>query len=143
MNKTKLVLVGVIVAALCFAGFVYALTTLSWTQNPQVPTGSFVAYRSDGITEITQGSNQTSIWAWNGATFSFNTTIIIKNNGNSSINVAVDYSGLDAFWTPNGFGTQTSIAIGETRQVKLGISNTSAQSEDFVGLFTVSMTIVP
>jgi hypothetical protein len=141
MNKTKLVLIGAIVAALCFAGFVYALTTLSWTQNPQVPTGSFIA--KYGTTPIEPSSNQTSIWTWNGATSSFNTTITIQNDGTSTINVAVTHSGLDPMWTPNGFGTQTSIAIGDTRLVNLSIIKPSALSGEYVGSFTITMTIVP
>lgn len=142
MNKTKLVLVGTIIAALCFAGFVYALTTLSWTQNNlQVPTGSFTA--KYGTTVITQGSNQTDIWTWNGTASSFNTTITIQNDGTSTINVAVAHSGLDPLWTANGFGTQASISIGGTRQVNLSINKPSALSGEYVGSFTITMTIVP
>jgi hypothetical protein len=141
MNKTKLVLVGAIVAALCFASFVYALTTLSWTQNPQVPTGSFIA--KYGTTVITQDSNQTDIWTWNGATSSFNTTITIQNDGTSTINVKLDYSGLNPLWTPNGFGTQASIPIGGTRLANLSIVKPSALSGEYVGQFTITMTIVP
>ena len=142
MNKTKLVLVGTIVTALCFASFVYALTTtLSWIQNPQVPTGSFIALY--GTTPIIQGSDQTSIWKWDGTTRSFTTTITIENIGTSIINVKVEPSGLEAMWIASGFGRQDAIAIGETRQVELGITNTEAQSGDFVGSFTITMTIVP
>jgi len=143
MNKRKVVLVGIIIAALCFTGFVYALyyTTVSWTQTLQVPAGSFTAYY--GATEINQTIDQASIWTWYNATSSFNTTITIKNVGVSTINVAVAYLGLNPLWTPNGAGTQTSIAVGETRLVNLSINNTSAHALDFVGPFNVTMTIVP
>jgi hypothetical protein len=142
MNKTKLVLVGTIIAALCFASFVYALTTLSWTQNPQVTTGSFTAYYE--TTPILQGSDQTSIWKWDGTTSSFTTTIKIKNDGQSNINVYVACTlEPSSNWIASGFGRQDAIAIGETRQVELGITNTEAQSGDFVGSFTITMTIAP
>jgi len=142
MNKTKLVLVGTIVTALCFASFVYALTTtLSWIQNPQVPTGSFIALY--GTTPIIQGSDQTSIWKWDGTTRSFTTTITIENIGTSIINVKVEPSGLEAMWIASGFGTQTSIGIGEKRLVPLSITKPSAISDEYVGQFIIIMTIVP
>jgi hypothetical protein len=143
MNKTKLVLVGTIIAGLCFASFVYALTGLLWTQNPEVPMGSFIAYRSDGVTIIAENSSQTDMWIWNGATSSFNSTVIIKNNGQSTINVLVGHSGLNPEWTANGFGSQTAIAVNGTRIVNLSINKTSAYSGEFVGLFTVGLAIVP
>jgi len=141
MNKRKVVLVGIITAALCFAGFVYALTTLSWTQTLKVPTGSFKAYY--GATEIIAGSDQTGIWTWNGTTHSFNTTIVINNTGPSDINVAVTPLDLDPIWTPIGFGTQASIMFNTSREVKLSIYNVTASSGVSVGLFTINMTIVP
>ena len=141
MNKTKLVLVGLIVTALCFASFVYALTALSWNQNPQVPTGSFIALY--GTTPIIQGSDQTSIWTWSGTTTSFTTTITIENIGTSIINVKVEPSGLDPLWTAYGSGTTVPIAAGGTLLVPLAIRKPSALSGEPVGSFTITMTIVP
>lgn len=141
MSKTKLVLVGTVIAALCFASFVYALTTLSWYQNPQVTTGSFTA--KYGTTVITPGSDQTSIWTWDGTTSSFNTAITIQNDGASTINVKVESPDLNPLWTAHGFGTQASIPIGGTRLVNLSIDKPSALSGEFVGQFTITMTIVP
>ena len=141
MNKTKLVLVGLIVTALCFASFVYALTTLSWYQNPRVTTGSFIALY--GTTPIIQGSDQTSIWTWSGTTTSFTTTITIENIGTSIINVKVESPDLSLLWTASGFGTQTSIGIGEKRLVPLSITKPSAISDEYVGQFIIIMTIVP
>ena len=141
MNKTKLVLVGLIVTALCFASFVYALTALSWNQNPQVPTGSFTAYYE--TTPILEGSNQTAIWKWDGLTYCFNTTITIKNDGVSTIKVKVEYSGLDPLWTAYGSGTTVPIAAGGILLVPLAIRKPSALSGEPVGSFTITMTIVP
>jgi len=142
MNKTKLVLVGTIIAALCFAGFVYGLTALSWTQNPQVTTGSFTAYYE--TTPILQGSDQTSIWKWDGTTSSFTTTIKIKNDGQSNINVYVACTlEQSSNWIASGFGRQDAIAIGETRLVPLSITKPSTTSGEYVGQFTITMTIVP
>jgi hypothetical protein len=140
MNKTKLVLVGLIVAALCFAGFVYAFTTtLSWTQNLKVPLGSARVYYE--ATEITDGSNQTGIWTWDPIAHSFNTTITINNTGLSDINVDVEYS-IDPMWTPIGFGMQT-LLYNSSRMVNLSIYNSTASTGDSVEPFTVTMTIVP
>ena len=141
MNKTKLVLVGLIVTALCFASCVYALTTLSWYQNPRVTTGSFIA--KYGSTVITQGSDQTSIWTWSGTTFSFTTTITIENIGTSTINVKVESPDLSPLWTASGFGTKGPIAVGGTLLVDLSITKPSAISDEYVGQFTIAMTIVP
>ena len=141
MNKTKLVLVGLIVTALCFASCVYALTTLFWTQTLVVPAGSFIA--KYGSTIITEGSDQTSIWTWNGTASSFNTTITIQNDGTSAIKVQVGYSGLNPLWTPDGFGTTASIPISGTRLVNLSIIKSGASGGEVVGAFTITVTIVP
>ena len=143
MNKTKLVLVGLIVTALCFASFVYALTTtLSWIQNPRVTTGSFIAKYD--TTVITEGSDQTNIWTWNGATSSFNTIITVQNDGQSNINVYVACTlEPSSNWIASGFGRQDAIAIGGTRLVPLSITKPSTTSGEYVGQFTITMTIVP
>ena len=141
MNKRKVVLVGILVAALCFAGFVYALTTLSWTQNPQVPKGSYIVSNATAV--IIQDSNQTGIWTWYGDTHSFNATIVIKNDGLSYINVAVARPiDLDVLWIWTPISTQT-IAPGDTKPVYLSINKPSASSEEFVGSFTITTAMVP
>ena len=142
MKKKLLGPVVLLIGIILVSYSVYGLTTLSWTQKLTVPLGNFIAYRSDGTTEITNGSNQTDIWTWNGATYSFNTTIIIKNNGTSTINVKVEAT-LDPFWKSNGFGTQTLIVWNSSRTVNLSIYNINATSGQSVDPFNITMTMVP
>jgi hypothetical protein len=119
--------------------YVTAVTNLSWVQNPRVPSGTYQVYRSDGTTQITASSDQTSIWQWHPETTSFNTTIIIRNTGATTINATVVLSGLNSEWTPNGEGTYV-IPPTTNKPVALAIVNPDAVAEEYVGQFTVTVT---
>jgi hypothetical protein len=143
MNKLYRIFVAAMICLVVFSIAAYAITSLSWNQNPQVPDGSFIVYRSDGTTAIPEGSNQTSIWTWNATAKGFDATIIIDNISPSTanINVIVDISNLAVGWTSQGFGVKTAITYTELRQVKLSITNPSAVSGSYVGSFTITVNL--
>jgi hypothetical protein len=141
MDKLKIIFAAAMICLVVSSIAVYAgYVTVTWTQNPQVPDSLFQVYEADGITPINNSFNETAIWTWNGATHSFNATIIIYNEGTANINVNVIISGLASGWTAYGFGTQNTIAPAQDRTVNLSIVNASALAGSYVGLFSITVS---
>lgn len=142
MDKLRKIFAAAMICLVVSSIAVYALgyNSVTWNQNPQVLPSLFQVYRADGTTKISNSDDQTAIWAWIGATSSFNATIIIDNEGTANLNLVVAISGLAEGWTAYGFGTQTTITPTDNRTVNLSIVNPSALAGSFVGTFNVTVS---
>jgi len=119
-----------------------AATQLWFHQQLSVPEGSIKLYQENQVTEIASGSDQKAIWTWYSATRSFNATIWVYNDGASTVNVEITYSGLAAGWTFKSTGDTSKIEAGAWRQVSLSVSNQNAMAGDVTGDFTITTSIV-
>ena len=123
-TKTKIALVlSIFFLALAISG-VLALTTLSFHQNPIVPSGQ----TNFSITpSIVAGSDQTSLWTWIPASNSFIASITLTNNNNVAWTPQITDSNTPTDWT---FSTSalTAVAPGGQLVVTLTLHYTGSGS---------------
>ncbi len=141
MNKTvKMLTVGYL-GFLVFLGIVYGATSITFHQNPVVPTSEGIeVYASDGTTQIAQGSDQTSIWTWDSANSRFTATIKVKNTGNTNIKISIAFANLSPGWTGSTSGSLTNITPNEMRSVVLYAANPSALGGESASNFSVTVS---
>ncbi len=143
MNKTVKVLTVVYIGFLVSLGLAYGAVSLTFHQNPVVPTSEGIeVYRSDATTQIATGSDQTSIWTWDSENSRFAATIKVKNTGNTNVGVSIAFADLSAGWTGSTSGSLSNIAPDELRSVDLYVANPSALGGGSAGDFSVTVSKV-
>lgn len=96
-RKQKIAVVVIAVLAVASIVAVYALSTLTFNQNPVVPADTGVNFTTTPTIE--EGSDQTGLWSYTVGTKTFTATITLTNNRNSAWTPTVTASSVPSGWT--------------------------------------------
>jgi hypothetical protein len=137
VNKVKAIAVvsGVIILSLaCY--LVYAAITYQFHQTLTVPNmPSIAVYRQDGLTQITNGEEVSSLWSWTGTQFAL--TIVIKNTGNTIYTTSFTLTGGTLTgWVFTALGNGT-LARGASQTVNLVFVPPNANGGTTTGDFVI------
>ena len=117
-----------LLASAILLGIAWAATTFTFVQTLNVPPLKDIqTYKSDGTTQLADGSDLSTLWSWDSVNKQFTLALVIKNVGTTTVTTSIGSSDTPGGWTLTSTGTG-SLAPTASQPVTVQLANPSAVS---------------